>query len=505
MQMTPIGYVFVAVLLGVVFLRPRLLPGVIAASSVLQAASVANVPLGDAWYGITPYHLAAAAAFAMILVRGRRHGSGAGFRGTAADRLLWLYMAAACAGAFVLPMVFAGTPVFALLDRNGFGTDPVPLALNLSNVAQAANLAIHAVVLGYLYGEAADDPQHRLAARMAWGVAIGAALAACIALVERAADATQSGSIAAWFANNPGYAQGQFSRAAGVVRRIALPFSEPSYASAFFASIAIGLAAMAAFGKRSAGAALALLVAAIALLNTFGSTGLAASALGLSAIVLALLVAGLRRSPRSRQLRLRAATALAAMSLGAGALTLLLYSPKYEKNTHYVVDTLILSKVDSSQMHPRAGARLRERSNLHAVQLAQSTFGLGAGLGSNRASSYLASLLSNTGLPGLALYLAAWIALLRDYIRIRRLSDIQWFALGAAAGALIAATLGIPDLNLPFLWVLLFFAYVARGDRSIADAGAAEIEQHLAGGVLIDRVRGEASMPDQHRDHVGRG
>jgi hypothetical protein len=505
MQITPIGYVFLAMLLGVVLLRPRLLPGLIAASTLLQAASVINVPVGDAWYGITPYHLAAVAALTMFVARGRRPWGAGGVPATAADRLLWLYMATACAGAFVLPLFFAGTPVFALLDRNGFGTDPVPLALSLSNVVQAANLAIHAVVLGYLYSEAAHDPQHRLAARLAWGLAIGASIAAGLALAERVADATQSGSIAAWFANNPGYAQGQFSRAAGVVRRIALPFSEPSYASAFFAAIAIGSGLVAAFGKRSTAATLALFCATAALLNTLGSTGLAAAALGLSVIVAALLVACLRRSPRARELRLRAAVALTAVVLAAAALTWLLHSPTYAKNAHYVVDNLIFSKVDPSQMHPRAGARLRERSNRHAVQVTQATFGLGAGLGSNRASSYLASLLSNTGLPGVALFLAALIALLRDYFRARPLSDLQWFALGTAAGAVIAAALGIPDLNLPFLWLLLFFAYVARSGKSVADTGAAKIEQHLVDGKRRDRLRGEAAMLDQHRDHVRGG
>jgi len=82
------------------------------------------------------------------------------------------------------------------------------------------------------------------------------------------------------------------------------------------------------------------------------------------------------------------------------------------------------------------------------------------GLGSNRASSFFASLLSNTGVPGALLFAAMLVSLLWRYFRTPQLSDPQLFVGVSLLTATIAVGLGIPDLNLPMYWGFIFLGFV---------------------------------------------
>lgn len=72
-----------------------------------------------------------------------------------------------------------------------------------------------------------------------------------------------------------------------------------------------------------------------------------------------------------------------------------------------LADSLLWSKLDSASGVERMGW------NLQALRNAQDTWGLGAGLGSLRASSWLAASLGTLGLPGTALFVWFIIAVLR--------------------------------------------------------------------------------------------
>mgnify|MGYP005847872365 CR=1 FL=1 len=113
---------------------------------------------------------------------------------------------------------------------------------------------------------------------------------------------------------------------------------------------------------------------------------------------------------------------------------------------------MVISKLDESNV--------RKKSNEQALNVIQKTRGLGVGLGSHRASSFLASLFSNTGILGGALFLAMLGALWRAYAKQKNLTDIQLFTAIALAAATLGMTLGIPDLNLPMFWAFIFLAFL---------------------------------------------
>jgi hypothetical protein len=130
----------------------------------------------------------------------------------------------------------------------------------------------------------------------------------------------------------------------------------------------------------------------------------------------------------------------------------------YEESPHKpqvegVVSYLIVSKAKQED-------GIRELSNKRALEIVQETYGLGVGMGSNRASSFFASLVSNTGVLGAALFCAMLVSLLWRYVRAPALTDMQIFVAVALPTATLAMGLGIPDLNLPMYWGFIFLAFV---------------------------------------------
>lgn len=100
--------------------------------------------------------------------------------------------------------------------------------------------------------------------------------------------------------------------------------------------------------------------------------------------------------------------------------------------------------------------------DLHSISLVFSTLGLGVGLGSNRASSLIINILSNTGLPGLISLIIFSISLVKKHSRLLKCINIPHKDKGvlraygySIMAMLIAGFISVPDLiNLPF-WINL--------------------------------------------------
>jgi hypothetical protein len=151
--------------------------------------------------------------------------------------------------------------------------------------------------------------------------------------------------------------------------------------------------------------------------------------------------------------RLRAAL-LGVLLLLASTLGVQMYTQSDIKpRVNGLVNHLIFNKIKVQD-----GAR--ELSNKRALEIVQETYGLGVGMGSNRASSFFASLVSNTGVLGAALFCAMLVSLLWRYVRAPALTDMQIFVAVALPTATLAMGLGIPDLNLPMYWGFIFLAFV---------------------------------------------
>jgi hypothetical protein len=120
-----------------------------------------------------------------------------------------------------------------------------------------------------------------------------------------------------------------------------------------------------------------------------------------------------------------------------------------------LLDAVLFHKGDSKSAEHRTATFGR------AVQVVQNSWGLGAGLGSNRAMSVFFYVLSNLGIPGMVL-MAVLLAQLYSQTRRRiyRIGGdrvIQGF-MTAAAGALVATVISLlasgAEITQPHLWIL---------------------------------------------------
>ncbi|WP_123785259.1 hypothetical protein [Pseudazoarcus pumilus] len=450
------------------FARPWL-PALLIFATVLQGGSVLNVTLDQGQYGISPYNVTALAALCVLAARLFR-APRLDFLSAAprpASWLLSLYALVAVTGAFVLPHVHAGVPVYLLLNPQGFDLPPTPLHFTISNAVQAANLCVHLAVALFLL-HAASRPDWR-SARLLWGLGAAVALVTLIGGYERLAHVAGWPSFNAFWMSNPGYLQLANHDVAGI-RRIVAPFSEASYASAFLAAVWTALFAVFLLGRRHAGKLIvAMIVVGLALLNPLGSTGWAAAGVASAAVLLVATVYAAKDSA----CRARVVSAWAALTVAGAALLLVANFTPAGKKVQELASTAIIDKLDSGS------AQSRTRSNMSALTIVSHTYGTGAGMGSNRASSYFASLVSNTGLPGLLTFCGMLAALALAVARSARDRSARVFVVTALGTATLAVALAIPDLNAPLYWAFIFIAlaYSARPPEP-ADGHAANEARH---------------------------
>ena len=431
------------------------LAGLVMVSTVLQATAVFNVPVGDAGgkgiaaYGVSPYMLMALVACVAWLVRSRQD------RGIHLPKqirwpfgLLVGYAVVAVLGAIVFPKWFDGLPVNLLVEMQGFNSLN-PLHASLSNTVQALNLCVHGVVLLFMLQAAQRADGFRCIAAGALGALV---LVMCIGFYEQAAQLKRVPSLVPYLANNLGYSQAPVVAEKWLWFRIGLPFTEPSYASAYLAATSFGLWSVALLGRGWRWAWFAAALSTAGLLNSLGATGLAAAGCSSVVIVLWVLVKALRPST-SLSVRLRAAVMCALLLLastwGNQAYQESIYKPKVDE----MVTGLIINKTKLKD-------GVRELSNKRALEIVKETYGLGVGLGSNRASSFFASLVSNTGVLGALLFSGMLVTLLWRYFKAPKLTDMQIFVAASLPTATLAMGLGIPDLNLPMYWGFIFLGFV---------------------------------------------
>jgi hypothetical protein len=111
-----------------------------------------------------------------------------------------------------------------------------------------------------------------------------------------------------------------------------------------------------------------------------------------------------------------------------------------------ITQRLIFDKFESKS------GTVRVRADMYAVDAFIQSFGLGVGIGSLRASSFMATLLGTQGTQGVLLFLAANYLLIRHAWRENSI-DGKACALGLI-GCLIGWMLSVPDISVPLYWLL---------------------------------------------------
>jgi hypothetical protein len=464
--MTIFGWIFFPVLLGVCLFRRTWLPGLLLLSAALQATAVVNLPVGDRSFGVSPYNLAALFAFlvfALRYCRGDRAFYLVGFLSRPA-LALGLFVLVSVAGAFVLPHVFAGESVYLLFGPFPMDVPPEPLRWTLSNAVQAVNLCVHTTVMLFLaQARMRNDWQ---SVGLIKGFCLGFILVLIASFWERASVLWSLPSGNDFWVSNTGYYISSLAALPGGLVRVGTPFSEPSYASVYFAAISLGLLAVVAFGKQQRRSFSLALLAGFALINTFGATGWAAAVMALLALLFWLSAKAIWA--RDQALMLRAKWAWGCIILMTLLVLWLLTLSPFALKLNIVMDNLIFSKLEWDPNE------VRHSSNLMALRIGQDTMGLGVGLGSHRASSFFASLLANTGVMGFGLFVAMLLGLLWRYWRAPYLSDMQIFVAAALPTATLAMGLGIPDINMPMYWSFIFLGFMFCPGNEADDKGAGD-------------------------------
>jgi hypothetical protein len=424
------GIVFIPLALYFFFFRPQLLFPLLIISTVFEASSV--VSAGS--IGIQPYYCIAplfVMRFLVIKTPTRKT-----LWGDHTFTRLWMVFAAiAVISAIILPFIFRGTLVFdprISVDDNFLS--PAHLSPQMTNMVQSVFLTLNVlVVIASTRLTKSIDKAHRVFMR-------GAYVVIAIVILQ---------SLFFWLGlpfpikllnNNPGYTLANIN--ASTLRPNG-SFTEPSMAGSVLAAYVAAFLWKYFAGKENI---LRAAIAAMACLLVASTSSLIAVLVVFAVLVLANPVVRLPWFIRISRLK-----RLSVFFVAAACMTLFLIIPTFR--------TLLLSQ--TLEKGGSDSALVRFGADAFAFNLVLQTHGLGVGLGSNRPSSFLASLLSQVGVIGFVLFIcAAWTTLWPLPKQDR------WIGM-AALGLLLSMAFGLPDLSFPYLWILFALAAQSKATESI--------------------------------------
>jgi hypothetical protein len=431
---TIIGLVLIAAASWFAYRGEGRLFGFLIFASIFQASSALNIGSN----GLQPFYLIAI----MYVVSRWKHLSAAAKLPFPGKYALLLFVALAVVSAFLYPVLFSGIPVYSpLLNIDEGFLYRLPLAFRFSNIVQAAFLMVNALVI------VAASTEHRRENIERFYDATFYFLAALL-FVQFAFQFLHIPFPYSLIQNNPGYSMATTS-AGDLTSRLAGTFTESSGAG--LALIIFFAGYLYRYYMRSE-AGLKLLLSAVAISLVRSSSSLIAAAAITGAIVV--LNPPFRFPWFVNRPRLGKTILLAMIPV------LVWLSPL---NSVFAAQTT--EKADTvSYVH-------RLAADMYAFGLVAQTHGIGVGLGSNRPSSFAASLLSCVGIPG-TLLLAIFL-----FQSTRRLpQDALWVKWALFAGV-IDACLGVPDINQPMVWIVIALAvlYSAHpiGVPGVEDTSAA--------------------------------
>ena len=125
--------------------------------------------------------------------------------------------------------------------------------------------------------------------------------------------------------------------------------------------------------------------------------------------------------------------------------------------TAFVVSAQLQDVVRATVFEKDESASYEERSQAdgYSMHLAADTWGLGVGLGSNRASSFFPSVLSTLGVCGGATLATLLVLLIRSPRGDASMLQTHRPLAAALAGTVVAKLISSPDLATPSMWALM--------------------------------------------------
>jgi hypothetical protein len=334
--------------------------------------------------------------------------------------------------AVVMPRVFAGMPV---LSPRLSADAQAPLEFSTSNIGQAVYLLLNVLMLWYT----AQTCRTPTAARgMLKAFSIAGIVVVGLAGYQLVSSLTGLPFPDDLLYSNDGYVM-QHGTAILDMPRICSTFTEPSSLAVFLISFIAFLIGAMETGFGGWQIIVVLLASIAALVLSTSSTAY----IGLAAIT----AWGIWRYIFLPVLKGRGSfkAALVMTLLIGGTVSAFVVNDQLRE----VIQKTVFEKDESASYEERSQA------DSYSMQVARQTWGLGAGLGSNRASSFLPSVLSTLGIGGAAI-LALLIALL---VRSNGIGDWAQHLHRPLAAALIAVVgakmISSPDLATPSMWALM--------------------------------------------------
>ncbi|HTF71750.1 MAG TPA: hypothetical protein VK638_54695 [Edaphobacter sp.] len=430
---TIIGGIFFIFGLYYFFLKEEGLLGLLIIASVFQASSAVNI----AERGIQPCYVIATFIIARAIVN---YTLGVRLKKIMPkNNWLLLFGVIAVVSAFILPVIFSGIPVYD--PKGGIdegGTMRPPLRFGLNNVAQAGFLIWHIVTVYALL--AIKFSAKKTYKAYIWAFYLIVIFVAAQSICQLVGIPFPDSLIR----NNPGYGMSDPRFMSNGLRSPGT-FAEPSFAGAFLVFYCVGFMAEYLEGKGSVARVLVSIVA----------NGIVASSGSLFALFLCVLALFVRYFPyripwyinirRTKKLALISFVVVAPMVLG-----LLVSSASRRILIEYTV-----AKGDSSSFFNRTAA------DLYALQLLPRTGWIGVGLGSNRGSSLITTLLSNVGIVGVLafcmFYFGVFFKLPREYAWYR------W----ASFALFLNMCIDVPDVTFPMFWISIMLAVQFIEDKRL--------------------------------------
>ncbi|MDB5508234.1 MAG: hypothetical protein JWL93_703 [Hyphomicrobiales bacterium] len=344
-------------------------------------------------------------------------------------------------GAFFLPRLFAGeTYVNAIgVTEFGFATRPIPLGPTSGNITQSVYFIGNLVCFIVSYTYARSYRNFHIAAR--------ALLAYCIlnivfAFLDLGTYLTGTGFLLD-FIRNSTY-QLHLDTEIDGLKRIVGSFTETSAFS--YASIAaLGYSARLWLGGVAPAITLPVAIVSMALL-VFSTSSTAYVALPVILCFLLMTSTGrvLNKQANGTTLMFVIMTPL----VGVLGLAVILLTPSVSSVLFNFIDMMVLKKATT------ASGIERTAWNVFAIQNFIDTYGLGAGIGSVRASSFIIAVMSNLGVIGGLAYFVFIYQVLTTRVRVResREATIQAAAQTGCVGMLLTSTISgaLIDLGLLF-------------------------------------------------------
>jgi hypothetical protein len=413
--------------------------------AVLEGAALVNVGGGFA-VGLSPYFF----VVALIALRTMPQWATGRIRFFPQEpiasqvRILAIFIAWCVFSAFALPILFAGVPVQS--PRAGVEQQyyiQTALQWSPSNGGQAGYMILNFVMVMCLVQLAAQPGRfERLVSAFSWSGVFVVAVGAFQIFCNRVGLPFPS-----WlFNSNQAWAELPNQMMGGGFSRMSATFVEPSEAGAFLAAWSVFQLSLAiSGGSRTRLHWLWAAVGSFMLIETTSTTGYVTAAIIWSVIAWDCFRTVLQYG------RIKVEATLAVLTLAGAIIVALIAVP----GTWVLLDAVLFNKAGSQSAMNRTATLGR------AVTVFQNTWGLGVGLGSNRAMSMFFYVLSNLGFVGVILLvflLFQLYSLTRGQLqnsKTDRTTSSYARAIGVALFAdILALLVSGAEITQPRLWIL---------------------------------------------------